>query len=385
MSPTKRDYYEVLGVERGASVEEIKKAYRKKALEHHPDRNPGDAGAEEKFKEATEAYEVLHDPEKRQRYDQFGHASVSGQPGGGGFGGQGFDLSDALRAFMRDFGGFEDGSGGGFGDVFGRGSGPGRGRNLQVRIVLSLEDVVEGVSRKIRLKRMGSCSDCNGSGGRAGAGPTACGQCGGSGQIRRVQRSLLGQFVQVAPCGACRGTGRAVGDPCPACRGEGRREVRETISVEIPAGVAEGNYIPIPGKGNAGRHGGPAGDLIVVIEEKPHELFERHGDDVVCDVPVSFPMAVRGGHVEVPTLRGVASLTIPAGTQSHQVFRLRGQGLPHLHSSRKGDQHVRVRVWTPKKLSREEKLILDKLGEIMNEKTPAPCGGLFDRIRDTYC
>jgi molecular chaperone DnaJ len=379
----RRDYYEVLGVDRGASLDDIKRAYRKKALEFHPDRNPGDKNAEERFKEATEAYEVLRDSEKRSRYDQFGHAGMGGPFAGAPGGFQGFDLSDALRAFMRDFGSFDD--------LFGFGGGPrtrGRstvqqGSNLQIRLKLSLEEIATGVTKKIRLKRMGRCGECGGSGARAGSSPSPCPTCRGAGQVRHVQRSLLGQFVSVTTCPDCHGTGRVVNDPCPQCRGDGRVEVAESISVDVPAGVHEGNYIPIEGKGHMGPQGGPAGDLIILIEEKPHDLFERQGADVICDVPISYPVAVLGGKIEVPTLQGTARLEIPAGTQSHRVFRLRGQGLPHVHSSARGDQLVRVRVWTPKKMSREERLLLEKLAEIQGE-TPAPHKGLFERIRETF-
>ena len=381
---SKRDYYDVLEVDRSASEDEIKKAYRKKALEFHPDRNPGDQQAEESFKEATEAYEILHDSEKRARYDQFGHAGVDGQFAGGGAGGPGFggfDLSDALRAFMRDFGGFDD--------VFGFGGGAPtgqrvrQGQNLQVKIQLTLEEIASGVKKKIKLKRMGPCPECNGSGAKAGSGVTSCPDCGGAGQVRHVQRSLLGQFVSVAPCRRCEGRGEIVKDPCPKCRGDGRAEISETISIDVPAGVSEGNYIPIQGKGHAGPRGGPPGDLIVLIQEKSHDVFERHGDDILCDVPIPFSTAALGGKVEVPTLTGSARVEVPAGTQTHKIFRLRGQGIPHVHSSRKGDQLVRVRVWTPKKLSADEKALLQKLGEIQGDP-PKPGRGLFERIRDTF-
>lgn len=382
---TVRDYYDVLGLEKGADAEAIKKAYRKKALEFHPDRNPGDKAAEEKFKEATQAYEVLKDPEKRARYDQFGPAGVDGggfgRPGAGDF--AGFDLSDALRAFMRDFGG-----GGSFEDFFGGAATGARGgvragQNLQVRLALTLEEIAKGASKKIKLKRLGRCDTCGGSGARAGSSPATCTECGGAGQVRHVQRSFLGQFVSVSPCRRCGGTGRTITDPCPACRGEGRREVSETISVDVPAGVHEGNYIPISGKGHAGPHGGPPGDLIILIEEKPHEVFERHEDDLLCDVPVPFTVAALGGKVDVPTLTGAVRLDVPGGTQSHKLFRLRGQGLPHLHSSRKGDLIVRVRVWTPTKVSGEERKLLERLAEVQDVMPPTS-RSLFDRIRDSF-
>ena len=384
---SKRDYYEVLSVERGASEDEVKKAYRKKALEFHPDRNPGDHAAEESFKEATEAYEVLKDSEKRQRYDQLGHAGVDGGFGGaGGFAGHAdFDLSDALRAFMRDFGGFDDLFGGGFGAGAAGGArrAQRQGQNLQVHISLTLEEIGKGVTKKIKLKRRAACDTCGGSGARKGSSPSNCPDCGGAGQVRRVQRSLLGQFVSVGPCARCSGTGRIVTDPCSTCNGDGRKEITETISVDVPAGVHEGNYIPIQGKGHAGPQGGPAGDLIILIEEKRHSLFERHGDDLMCELPIPFPIAALGGKVEVPTLSGTARLDVPSGTQSHKVFRLKGQGIPRLHSNRRGDLLVRVRVWTPTKLSREEKLILEKLAEIQGE-TPEPGKGIFERIKETF-
>ncbi len=377
----RRDYYEVLGVDRGASTEDVKKAYRKKALEHHPDRNPGDATAEEKFKEATEAYEVLHDEEKRRRYDQYGHGGVdNGGFGGAGGGPAGFDLSDALRAFMRDFGGFEDifaGAGGG------RSGGVRTGQNLQIHLKLTLEEIVSGVSKKIRLKRLGACAECGGSGARAGSKPTTCPECKGAGQVRSMQRTILGQFVSVAPCARCQGLGQVVADPCPKCRGDGRAEVVETIAVDVPAGVQEGNYIPISGKGHAGPRGGPPGDLIILIEEEPHDVFERHGDDVLCDVPISFATAALGGKLEAPTLGGTARIDIPAGTQTGKVFRLRGQGMPRLHSSRRGDELVRVRVWTPKKLSSEEKALLEKLVKVQGEM-PKASRGLFERVRSSF-
>jgi molecular chaperone DnaJ len=379
-----RDFYEVLGVERTATEDEIKKAYRKQAMKYHPDRNPGDKSAEDKFKEASEAYEVLHDAEKRQRYDRFGHAGVDGNMAGGGGFQHGFDLSDALRAFMRDFGGDDIfGSMGGFGFGGGGRQSPRKGRNLQVRLKLTLEEIAHGASKKIKLKRMGSCPTCSGSGARKGTSASTCPECNGMGQVQRVQRSFLGQMVTVAPCQRCFGTGRVVTDPCADCDGDGRKEVAETISVDVPAGVSEGNYIPIQGKGDAGPQGVPPGDLAVIITEKPHDIFERHGDDLVCDVPIAFPIAALGGKVQVPTLDGTARLEVPAGTQSHKVFRLRGQGVPHLHSSRRGDLLVRVRVWVPKKVSKDEKLLIEKLGEVQGE-TPEPSKGLFERIKEQF-
>lgn len=360
---SKRDYYDVLGVTKSATADEIKKAYRKLALQFHPDRNQGDEKSEEKFKEATEAYEVLRDSEKRARFDQFGHAGMSGAFGGGGFGahGAGFDLSDALRAFMRDFGG------GGFGDFFGGGGeagqsrGPARGRNLQVRVTLTLEEIAAGVEKKIRVKVLRSCQSCGGSGAAEGTSPQTCATCHGTGQVRQVQRSFLGQFVNIADCPACRGEGSIIRQPCSSCRGEGRQSAMETFSVKVPEGVSEGNYIPLRGRGNAGPRGGPAGDLLVMIEEKSHDRFERHGNDLLSEMDVSFDKLVMGDSVKVSTLDGSVKMNIPPGTTSGKVFRLRGKGFPRLQGRGSGDQLVRVNVLVPKKVSKEEKKLLQEM------------------------
>lgn len=286
----KRDYYEVLGVDRSAGEAEIKKVYRQLALKFHPDRNPGDASAEENFKEATEAYEVLKDPVKRQRYDQFGHAGM-GQGagfGGGGFGFEGFDLSDALRAFMNDFGGF---GGGGFEDLFGGGRGRrvnNRGGDLQVRLKLTLEEIADGVTKKLRVKRLATCPECSGHGSAPGSSRNTCPQCKGAGQVRRITRSLFGQMVNVTTCDVCRGSGQVISTPCSRCRGDGCIKDQTTVNVNIPAGVSSGNYIPIEGKGDAGRLGGPPGDIIVVIEEMDHEDFTRQDNNIILQVSVSF-------------------------------------------------------------------------------------------------
>ncbi len=362
---SKRDYYEVRGVTRGAAPDEIKKAYRKLALLYHPDRNQGDAGAEEKFKEATEAYEVLRDPGKRSRYDQLGHAGMENAFGGGGAGAgfAGFDLSDALRAFMRDFGG---GGGGGFADLFGgmggeRGRrGPARGRDLQIRLALTLEEVASGIDRKIKVRIRVPCESCGATGAAPGSSPKTCSTCHGEGEVRQVQRTMLGRFVNVAPCPACGGEGRVIDSPCRDCRGVGTVEKPQTLTVKIPAGVSTGNYIPLRGKGNAGPRGGPAGDLIVLIEEEAHDTFERHGDDILCDLEISYDQAVLGDSIEVPTLDGRVRMNVPAGTPSGKVFRLRGKGIPHLHGRKSGDELVRVQIWVPKKVGREERALLQQ-------------------------
>lgn len=372
---TKRDYYEVLGIERGASVDEVKKAYRKLALKYHPDRNPGDKEAEERFKEATEAYEVLRDKEKRAQYDQFGHAGFAGA-GTGGYGGfsGGFDLSDALRAFMRDFGGF-----GGFDDLFGGGRSGGRrgsvtrGNDLQVRLRLTIREVAAGAKKKIKVSKRITCTTCGGSGAKSGSTRMTCSSCNGTGEIRQVSRSLFGQFVNITTCPACGGEGSVVKDPCPACGGDGRTKGTKSIEVQIPAGVTTGNYITLEGQGDAGPRNGLPGDLIIVIEELEDELFERHGDDIVCDLPVSFTQLALGAKVEIPTLDGKAALKIPPGTHSHKIFRLKGKGIPHVHSHNRGDQLVRLVAWTPQKLSADEREAFEELDRRIKKKPPE-CG-----------
>jgi molecular chaperone DnaJ len=369
----KRDYYEVLGIDRSATTDEIKKGYRKQALRYHPDRNPGDHDAEEKFKEATEAYEVLRDAEKRALYDQYGHAGVSGRAGAEGFGyGADFDISDALRAFMRDFGGF------GFGDIFGGGGRTATrqrqraGNDLQVKIKLTLEEVAKGVEKQIKVTNQQRCGECDGSGAQAGSDSQVCEACNGSGQIKHVQRSLFGQFVNVSECHRCHGDGRIVKTPCQDCRGTGTVRGSETISVQVPAGVSSGNYITVSGHGDAGERGGPRGSLYVIIEETPHEIFERHGNDILMDLPLTITQLVLGTKMEVPTLDGKVLLRVPAGTPSHKIFRLKGKGIPRLHSYGQGDQLVRVHAWVPEKLTSQEKQLLKDLDKSLGKKLPRP-------------
>lgn len=354
MSMAKRDYYEILGIGKGASQEEIKKAYRQMAMKYHPDKNPGNKEAEDKFKEAAEAYEILNDPSKRSRYDQFGHDGLKG--GFSGFGG--FDLSDALRTFMEGFGGFGDF----FGTSSGR-SGPERGNDLQIRLKLSLKEVATGIEKKIRIKRMMKCSECNGSGAKSSRGVKTCSVCQGTGQVRQVSRSLLGQFVNITPCRACGGEGKIISDPCKHCNGMGRVRGEATIEVKIPPGVASGNYLTLRGEGDVGPKGGPRGDVFVFIEEKEDELFERHGDDILYHLPISMPQAVLGDEMEIPTLTGKARLHIDPGVQSGKILRMRGKGIPHLHGHGKGDQLVEIIVWTPTKTSKEVKELFQKLAK----------------------
>lgn len=364
----KLDYYEILGVERSAGPEEIKKAYRKLAMQYHPDRNPGDAEAEVKFKEAAEAYEVLSNAQKRQQYDRFGQEGLRG--GMGGFGGMDFDLSDALRTFMSGFGGF--------GDIFGESrqrSRPQRGRDLQVRVQLTLQEVATGIEKKIRIKRLVRCETCDGKGARSDSDIQTCPECGGSGQVRRVSRSLLGQFVNITPCPRCRGEGRIIVKPCPACHGTGQTKGESTVTVKIPAGVSTGNYITLKGEGDAGPKGGPAGSVIVLIEEKDNPLFERHGDDVLYRLNIGYPQAVLGDEIEIPTLLGKAKLHIEPGTQSGKILRMRNKGIPSLHGNGKGDQLVQVQVWTPTKLSKEAKKQIEQLAALEELKPQPGTGG----------
>jgi len=379
----KRDYYEILGVGRGATEEEIKKAYRKLAIKYHPDKNPGDKAAEEAFKEATEAYEVLKDPQKRRVYDSYGHEGLRGAGVGGFEGFGGFDIGDALRAFMRDFGGF------GFDDIFDFGGGRRRrngshqGKDLQVSLELTLEEIASGVEKQLKVKRMIACDRCTGTGAEPGSSRKTCPTCGGQGQVRRVSRSIFGQFVNVQPCPHCSGEGQIIEKPCAKCAGNGLIKGQTTIKVKVPAGVSSGNYIAVRGSGNYGPRGGPPGDVLVVISETEHRQFTRHGDDIICEIPLSFSQAALGAEIDVPTLEGDAKLRIPAGTQSGKIFMLRGKGIRHLNGIGKGDELVRVIVWTPSDLSPDEKELFKKLASYRGEKPPPADRSFFEKLRST--
>lgn len=385
---TTKDYYEILGVPKTADADAIKSAYRKMAIQYHPDKNKGNKEAEEKFKEATEAYEILKDPEKRKKYDQFGHAAFQ-QGGGyhaGGYNFQDFDISDALRAFMNDFGGdsfFSDFFGGGGRRRGGRGGGRERpaGNDLQVRLALTLEEINSGVSKKIKYRKYDRCPTCSGAG---GTGTQTCSQCGGSGQVRRVTQSLFGQMVNVGVCGACSGMGQTVANKCKSCGGDGRTKTESTVSVNIPAGVIEGNYIPLRGLGDAGPQGGPAGDLIVIIEEEAHKVFERHGQDLVCDLNITAPQAVLGDSVMLNTLDGKVKLSVGAGTQPESILRLREKGLPDVNQPRhRGDILVRIHVVVPDRLSSPERELYGKLAEM--EKAKGQGGtGFFKKAQQWF-
>ena len=379
-----RDYYEILEVPKTADGEAIKKAYRKLALQYHPDRNGGDKAAEEKFKEATEAYEVLRDAEKRAAYDRYGHAGVKRGmgPDAGGFGG-GFGFEDALNIFMRDFGGF-----GGFEDLFGgrRRGGVQRGKDLQVRLPITLAEVASGVKRTLKIKALEPCDTCKGTGSADASGPVTCESCQGAGQVRRMQRTMFGQVVTATACPTCGGEGKVVRNPCKTCHGDGRQRGERTLEVEIPAGVSSDNYLTLRGSGNAGPRGGPRGDVIVVIEVEDDARFVREGSDLIYDLTVSFSQAALGKEVEVPTVYGDEKVRVPAGVQSGDVLTLRGKGLPHLGGGGRGDQHVRVHVWTPTEISSEQAELFRKLAEL---EGPLPGGkrgrqGFWDRVRGAF-
>ncbi len=368
-----RDYYEVLGVARDASPDEIKKAYRQLAVKYHPDKNPGDKQSEERFKEVAEAYEVLSDPEKRAQFDRFGRRGPAGAPGGGGFEAHGFDLSDALRAFMRDFGGM-----GGFGDMFETGPTRGgarerRGNTLEIRLPLTLEEIASGTEKRVKVRHLRPCGTCHGTGGKEGAARITCQRCGGSGQVRVVQRSIFGQLINIATCDRCRGEGTVVESPCATCSGEGRVRQQSELVIKVPPGVSSGNYIPLAGMGDAGPRGGPAGDLIAHIEEIEHPLFARDGDDLVVELPISIARAALGGKVEVPILGGGrAAIEVPSGTNTGRLLRLRGKGLKSLQRSGNGDLLVRIVVHTPGKPGDRAKKLFQELDALPESKPPAP-------------
>ena len=380
-SVTKRDYYEILGVSRTATDAEIKSAYRKRALKYHPDRNPGDHEAEEKFKESAEAYSVLADADKRHLYDRYGHAGLGGAATGG------FD--------PNVFTGFEDILGGlgdifGFGDVFGGGGrrrgGVQRGADLRYDLEISFDEAAKGTETAVQIPRQETCETCSGSGAAAGSKPTTCPQCQGRGQLRYQQ----GFFTVARTCGQCRGTGSVITKPCPTCKGAGRQVKERKLTVRVPAGIATGQRLRLTGEGEAGGPGGPAGDLYVVVHVQEHEFFRRDGNDLYCEVPLNFPTVVLGGEIRIPTLEGEEPFKVPEGTESGQTFRLRGRGMPDVTGRGRGDLFVTMKVLTPKKLTREQKKLLEQLaGTLPKEKLqPTPVHdedkGLFDRVKDIF-
>ena len=384
---SKRDYYEVLGVSQKASEDEIKKAYRKLAIKYHPDKNPDDAAAEEKFKEAAEAYEVLSDADKKAQYDRFGHAGVGGA-GNRGYGG-GMNMEDIFSQFGDIFGDdlfggfFGGGQRGGGGRSRSRGV---RGSNLRIKLKLNYEEIAKGVSKNIKVKKYVPCTPCGGGGAKDKGSTQTCTGCNGSGQVRRVQNTFLGQMQTVTTCPTCNGEGTTITAKCTACKGEGRAYAEETVSIDIPAGVQEGMQLNVTGKGNAGERGGTPGDLIILIEEEPHKELHREGLNVAFELHLSFTDAVFGTQVEVPTIDGKAKIKIPAGTQSGKIFRLKGKGFPAVNSYEKGDQLIQVSIWTPQQLNAEEKAALEKLAESANfQPNPEKSDrNFFDRIKDIF-
>ncbi|MBA3316748.1 MAG: molecular chaperone DnaJ [Gemmatimonadales bacterium] len=370
------DFYTLLVLSRDCTEADIKKAYRKLAMEYHPDRNSS-PDAEAKFKEITEAYEVLKDPQKRAAYDRYGKAGVSG--GQGGFGFHHVDLSEALNIFMRDFGGM-----GGFESIFGGGGrrqDPRRGQDARMTVRITLSDVAAGLKKSVRLKTLERCSACAGSGAKPGTQPVRCATCGGSGEVRRATRSMFGQFVSVSACPTCAGEGQVIREACEVCRGEGRVKGDRSVTVEIPAGVSANHYLTLRGQGAAGPRNGPMGDLLVMLDIKEDDRFERQGDDLYFDLPLSFSQAALGGEFAIPTPYGDEEVRIPGGTQPETVLRLKGQGLPVLGQNTKGDLLIRVHVWTPERLTDEQERIFQELAKLEGE-APKRAPGFWSKLKE---
>ncbi len=369
---TKRDYYEVLGVERDASEEEIKKAFRRLAFKYHPDHNR-EPGAEEKFKEISEAYEVLSDPEKRASYDRFGRL------GGEGLWGRGFEGFDVFRGFGDIFDAFFGGA------TTATQRRPQKGADLRCELTISFDEAVLGCEKELEINRTENCSVCHGVGSRPGSQPARCPNCNGTGQVRRVQQSIFGRFVNVTTCERCQGDGRIITDPCPQCRGSGREQKVRRILVRIPAGVDNGSQIRLSGEGEVGRWGGPPGNLYVTVSVTEHEFFRREGDDIIYDLPINFAQAALGDEVEVPSIDGSITIKIPPGIQSGKVFRLKGKGVPHLRGAGRGDEVVIVHVVTPQNLNEQQRKLFRELKKSLGRaEMPREERDFFDRIRDVF-
>jgi molecular chaperone DnaJ len=384
MAATKRDYYQVLGVERGAEPDEVKKAYRKLAVKYHPDKNPGDKAAEDKFKELGEAYEILSDPDKRSAYDRYGHQAFQQGGMGGGFRGGG--VHDPFEVFREVFGGA--GGGGIFDNIFGEGfsggggerGGRGRGSDLRYDMRISFLEAARGVEKEIEISKLQACETCHGSGAEPGSKVTTCPTCGGHGQV--AVRAAIFNIAQTCP--KCRGTGQLIQKPCHTCHGEGRTERTSKIKIKVPAGVEDGTRLRSSGQGEGGAHGGSAGDLYVVLHVEAHEIFQRDGTDLFCNVPISFAKAALGGEIKVPTLDGSALLRVPAGTPSNKVFRLRGKGLPDVHGRGLGDLHVKIYVEVPTKLNPDQRAKLEAFAETCDEHTHPEESSFFKKARDLF-
>lgn len=378
---SKRDYYEVLGIERNATEDDIKKAYRRLAKKYHPDINPGDKDAEQRFKEINEAYEVLSEPSRRKQYDTFGHAGANGQGGFGdfggfgGFGGQG------------DFGGFGDIFdtifGGGFGGAR-RSNRPSKGNDLRVDLDLEFEEAAFGITKEVKVSRQERCEVCGGTGAKPGTSSKTCTQCGGTGQVRYRQNTALGRFETIRTCDACHGEGKIVEEPCTECRGTGKAYKSRKITIKVPSGVDNGSVIPLKGEGEPGERGGPNGDLFVYIRVRPHRFFKREGENVYCEIPITFVQAALGDEITVPTLDGKVKQTIPEGTQTGTMFRLRGKGIPRLNDRGRGDQYVKVYVDVPKKLNNEQKELLRKFAEASGDEVNPGHKSFIDKMKDAF-
>lgn len=376
----KRDYYEVLGLKKGATDDEIKKAYRKMAMKYHPDKNPGDKTAEEKFKEANEAYSILSDADKKNKYDRFGHAGVDPNAGfgGGGFGGfQGGGFEDIFDMFGGIFGG-------GFGGQQRRRNSPMKGRDLQERLVITFEEAAFGTKKQIQLNKYVSCGACGGSGAEAGTSRTSCPDCGGTGEVRTSRATPFGQFQSVGPCERCGGTGEIIEQPCKTCGGTGKVRKSVTLSVDVPAGVDNESVISIRGQGEPGSNGGPNGDLYVVIAVKPHKIFKRTGTDLTLEMPISFSQLVLGDEITVPTLNGKIAYKIPAGTQPDTVFRIKGQGVKSVRSSRVGDLYIKVSLEIPTNLTNEQKKKVKELGELLGRENHTKKNRFAETVRELF-
>lgn len=372
---SKRDYYEVLGLDKNANDQDIKKAYRKLAKEYHPDLNPDNKEAEQKFKEVNEAYEILKDPNKKARYDRFGHEGVNGQAGGFGGFQQGFGgFGDIFDDIFDMFGG---GSSGGR-----RKSGPRKGADLKYRITIDFEEAAFGVEKEIKIRRTEDCATCNGTGAKPGTNKTTCSKCNGTGEVKFAQQTPFGQFVRVGTCDECNGTGEKIDTPCTHCHGTGKEQKIKRLNVKIPAGVDTGSMIPLRGEGEPGEKGGPRGDLYIYIEVNPHEIFQREGNNVICDYSISFAQAALGAEVQVPTLDGKVKYTIPAGTQSGTIFRLKHKGIQNIRGHGRGDQYVKVKVVVPEKLTERQQELLREFAKESGDDVNESKKGFFDKVKD---